>query len=425
MINHEIQMILEGSNKTLQLSPRTEFTRNIDPIRMDYLIQLLFQAFNKRVSREEIYSIILLINYIESQMLGRIAGDIEDLIIHYFIKKFAIEELHQSFQSSAILEIGVLFGGTLIITQILLEIMKLDNIQNIGIDPLEGYYFKDTQNKLDPCVQIEVNLENIQHNLHTFGLNDNNVLCICKYSNDPNALEAVKDKQVLCLFIDGGHRYEDIKNDWEKYSALVVDNGYVLIDNYNDDYWTEVADYINEEVLLKVEDWSTKLMFSRSILLKKNNKNENNRFYYNQSLDIMRKIQNINKRLEIFKRQLDNKEKYASKLQGKVNSINESIIQKDQQIKEMQHNIKELEHKLKDCNEHWRKQKKENNLRIQELQETLQGKQDLIKKLQNDMTIKDTLLTEIKQTTSWKLGHSIIRLMVKLFGWIPFIKKRL
>lgn len=55
-------------------------------------------------------------------------------------------------------------------------------------------------------------------------------------SSDVAVIDQVKDlmQSVDILFIDGDHRYQSVKNDFENYSGLVASGGYVVFDDYND-----------------------------------------------------------------------------------------------------------------------------------------------------------------------------------------------
>lgn len=55
-------------------------------------------------------------------------------------------------------------------------------------------------------------------------------------SSDGTVASRVKElmPQVDILFIDGDHRYQSVVNDFEIYSQLVIPNGYIVFDDYND-----------------------------------------------------------------------------------------------------------------------------------------------------------------------------------------------
>lgn len=53
------------------------------------------------------------------------------------------------------------------------------------------------------------------------------------------------DKPIKVLFIDGEHRYETVKTEWEKYTPFVVDGGWVFFHD-SDDTSPEVREFTEE-----------------------------------------------------------------------------------------------------------------------------------------------------------------------------------
>ena len=70
-------------------------------------------------------------------------------------------------------------------------------------------------------------LENFNHNIDIFGVKDYCELII-GHSED-----VIFDRKIGFLFIDGGHSYDQVKKDIEKYVPLVVSGGYVVFHDYN------------------------------------------------------------------------------------------------------------------------------------------------------------------------------------------------
>ena len=44
-------------------------------------------------------------------------------------------------------------------------------------------------------------------------------------------------EKIDLLFIDGGHKYEDVKQDFENYAPLVKEGGIIVLDDYTDEWW--------------------------------------------------------------------------------------------------------------------------------------------------------------------------------------------
>lgn len=53
-------------------------------------------------------------------------------------------------------------------------------------------------------------------------------------SHNQSVFDRVKDLQVDLLFIDGDHTGAGVEQDWHWYSKLVVPNGWIVFDDYND-----------------------------------------------------------------------------------------------------------------------------------------------------------------------------------------------
>ena len=55
------------------------------------------------------------------------------------------------------------------------------------------------------------------------------------YSSDQTILDKLKDVSIDLLFIDGGHGYQQVLDDFNNYSKFVSDDGYIVFDDYLDD----------------------------------------------------------------------------------------------------------------------------------------------------------------------------------------------
>ena len=84
-----------------------------------------------------------------------------------------------------------------------------------------------------------------------FGLDIGNIECIegCSYE----VYDKFVDGSIDFLFIDGDHRYEYEKLDYERYYSKVKDGGLILIDDISYDDVGKVWDEI-QEVKLRVDD---------------------------------------------------------------------------------------------------------------------------------------------------------------------------
>ena len=51
------------------------------------------------------------------------------------------------------------------------------------------------------------------------------------------------------IIIDGDHSFDGIKNDFEKYSSLLDNDGYLLVDDYNASEWPDVSDFVDNHLI--------------------------------------------------------------------------------------------------------------------------------------------------------------------------------
>ena len=126
--------------------------------------------------------------------------------------------------ASVHVEIGTLCGGG---TIFMLEALKakgaLDSEYVACVDPFDGFYEKQ-----DPLVSIST----VKANAELFGFDPSRILFFPTLSQDIETLRKLSEHTVNTVFIDGDHRYEGVKADWNNYAPLVVDGGYVIFDDY-------------------------------------------------------------------------------------------------------------------------------------------------------------------------------------------------
>ena len=138
----------------------------------------------------------LLLAY-ETQLIGRFASPkpIEDAaILRYFCHKCP---------NGNYLEIGVLWGGSLIIAGLSME------GEIWGIDPLEGWYGNGT---FDPYVETDVPPSEavVRRNLHEFGVKATLFL-----HEHPPYPQEIEDLPIDVAFIDGNHSSQAALIDWD------------------------------------------------------------------------------------------------------------------------------------------------------------------------------------------------------------------
>jgi hypothetical protein len=74
-------------------------------------------------------------------------------------------------------------------------------------------------------------LECVHRIFRQFGLSEANVTFLRGYSQDPHVYQQVTDRAFDVIYIDGGHRYEQVIQDLTNYSRLVTAGGYLVLDD--------------------------------------------------------------------------------------------------------------------------------------------------------------------------------------------------
>ncbi len=201
-----------------------------------------------------------IIRGIEARMIGRIAGDVDDHILNYYLIKHAANKLSEDI---VFVEIGVLFGGS---SLVMMQALKDSGIQRkiLAIDPLDSYYGENE----DPITLLPITRNNVLVNVSSANLSTKNFTLISTLSQLPQTVGSLRDVEIGVIYIDGDHSYEGVKRDWDNYSPLVVQGGYVLIDNYHDDY-EGIDRFVDEEVIPYCMGWIVAGTVNRSIVLMK------------------------------------------------------------------------------------------------------------------------------------------------------------
>ena len=100
------------------------------------------------------------------------------------------------------------------------------------------------------------NMESVLKFLKKF---KNNINIIKGNSN--NVLKQINLDKFDYVFLDGGHKYETVKNDLEYLTQVINNNGIILCDDYDLYYAPGVKNAIDEYVLNK--NFNLKILHSR------------------------------------------------------------------------------------------------------------------------------------------------------------------
>ena len=107
-------------------------------------------------------------------------------------------------------------------------------------NPLKSIYYRFIV-QTDPYSQQSVNklLKKFENNVNIIKGNSNEVL------------KKINLNEIDYVFVDGGHKYETVKNDLENLTQIVNNNGIILCDDYNLSYAPGVKEAIDEYILKK------------------------------------------------------------------------------------------------------------------------------------------------------------------------------
>ncbi len=223
------------------------------------------------VSLQEIESVTTLVKQIEKQIDGRLAGDRLDYIFLYFIVQAAARRCKS--ETARLLEIGVLFGGSLIVSRLALDALNDSRIIQ-AIDPFDGYYMHDDcgkSSKKDIITGLDISENRAIKNLKHFNLK--NIELIKGLSQAEDVLEKIENESLFFLLIDGDHTFEGFKRDISNYLPKLQTDGIIAIDNYFDQFWPDVTDVLCEQKwleYLKPVAFVNKTLFCKKLAVRSN-----------------------------------------------------------------------------------------------------------------------------------------------------------
>jgi len=199
---------------------------------------------------------------ISGKMIGRYPGAMPDKLLLYLMRYVSAKRFPED--NYVHVEIGTLHGGSLMATLMALQDAHSSH-KVICIDPLDGYY----GGAIDPQSAVPVDRETVEENVNRFGFSRSQVEIVQRYSTEKEAIDAVSERKVASLFIDGDHSYEGAKADWVNYSPFVVGSGYALFDNYNDPGFPDITAFVHRELRDCPDGWRIVGSMNISLLLRR------------------------------------------------------------------------------------------------------------------------------------------------------------
>ena len=163
-----------------------------------------------------------IVKEVEYSILGRLANKMgnertnnTEILLEYVLKSGGGNHL----------EIGTLFGGSAIAVALLKKEYRLDGMV-FCIDPLDGYYRKQTGHGQDPS-GVPVTPDTLFKNIQAFGVEDRIAVIQAESQN-----VYFQNMRFSTAYIDGNHKEGMPLKDWQRNSIFV--ERYVIFDNYDD-----------------------------------------------------------------------------------------------------------------------------------------------------------------------------------------------
>lgn len=130
--------------------------------------------------------------------------------------------LYEKFHFENFLEIGVYRGQVMSLIAYMARLAGRD-IAIYGISP-----FDKSGDRASHYIDIDY-MQDVYKNFSHFSLPKPNL--INAYSTEPEALTVIESKKWDCIYIDGSHDYEIVKQDWGNCSANVKEGGLIIFDD--------------------------------------------------------------------------------------------------------------------------------------------------------------------------------------------------
>lgn len=181
----------------------------------------------------------------EVRAAGRAAASVQDLVVRMRAVRAASDTVVEG-EQVRLVEIGALFGIGL---ALMYEAVRGQGTkpQIIAIDPLRGYYEDGAP---DVVAGVPITQDVLVANLDALGVASTDRIVIPRTSADAIHAEPLVngESRIDVLVIDGDHRYEAVKQDFDLYRPLVRSGGIILFDDYGTDEWPDIQQFVNQEV---------------------------------------------------------------------------------------------------------------------------------------------------------------------------------
>ena len=131
------------------------------------------------------------------------------------------------------------------------EVLRDEVIPNTKFsNPLKTIYYKYVI-RLDPY-----SIQSVKKLLKKF-INNVNII----QGNSNEVLKSLDLNKFDYVFLDGGHKFETVKNDLESLTQIIINGGTILCDDYDLSYAPGVKNAINQYA--KEKNFNLKILYSR------------------------------------------------------------------------------------------------------------------------------------------------------------------
>ena len=171
---------------------------------------------------------------IEQRIIGRPCGDLADRLSQYLaVAQFVRQTGAVSVDT---LEIGTRFGGSCLMALTAMRDLRVTGTVTC-IDPLTG----DDGETSDGASGVPVSADTLYRNLESCGFGRERIDLRACVSSDPAAFDELEPGHFGVVLIDGDRTMSGVGADWNHFSPLVADRGFLLLDDYGEPAWPDVT----------------------------------------------------------------------------------------------------------------------------------------------------------------------------------------
>jgi predicted O-methyltransferase YrrM len=124
--------------------------------------------------------------------------------------------------------------------EFLREVVREEHVKNES---------KDESSKQTPTQEISTEKTSMKDESKENPAKQSTFEILTGYSSDRGILDILKDVSIDLLFIDGGHGFQQVLDDFNNYVKFVADDGYIVFDDYlDDDHSPDVRVAVNKIV---------------------------------------------------------------------------------------------------------------------------------------------------------------------------------